>query len=513
MKNSLHLVLLFILTACASGHHMTATKMRQLLAEGNHEEAIRILEESALAKDTKSKLLYKIEKGLLAHYQADFETSIQALNEAKILLDELYTTRISGKLASSLTNDNADIYYGEKYEASMVYFYLALNYYLQAEQEINPEQSKVLSLKARSEILAWDSFLTEMKIDRAGKAVFKEDLLAKTFGALVHESQQNQNDKQVALQLYQDAREILFKHYNLYPTFNSAYQVFKEQYENLPTMSRANIEKNYVQPTQHNAPLQEFLTFKILSLTKKLRPQDFKNQVALLKPSAELLKKVSYPGSQVTFLVQDGLIAEKLAKQYQFPIQLGATAGFAATLGYGGPITYELPYVAPVPTLELATLQALDQKGNVISESSLSVVAPLGEMAEQAVNEHSTAIAAKTGARVAAKHLAALVISYAAYQSMSQKQPAMAQFTAILGHAAAVAAINESEKADTRFWSTLPSNVRMGSMILPKGTYRFQALINQRVIDLGEQTVENNTMKFVMNKKTQTVKARSIAGK
>lgn len=504
MKYFLSLALSALLVSCATSHHETSHKIRQMVMANKHAEAIQLLNESDLAKDEKSKFLFYLELGLLEHYRANYAESTKALEAAKVIADDLYTVKASNKIASALTNDNADIYYGEKYEASMVHFYLALNHYMTGDL-----------VKARSEILAWDTFLTDMKNERAGKAIFKEDLLAKTFGAVVHEAQNNNKDDQIALQLYKDAITVFYKFYNMFPSYNTFYENFRKDYELLPKMPKADIEKNYVLETEHTKSFREFLTLKILQLTQKIRPSDFKAQVAQLKPSEAILKMLKAKGGNITFLIQDGLIVEKIPRKYEFPIPMIGTAGLAYAFGSGGKISYELPTVETPPTLEIAKLQALDKSGVVVAESPLSVVSPVGELAEQAINEHSTSLAVKTGTRLAAKHIAAIAASQAAYSAAQSRNNSMGMLLVTAAHAVTIAGINASEKADTRFWSTLPSNIRMGHLPLPEGTYHFRAvyskegLADYRTVDLGEQTVTKTSLKFVMENKN--LKYRSSA--
>lgn len=494
------LALLVIISACASGHQETSAKLRKLVQERNFNEAIEYLKVSSLVKDEKSKLLYYVEMGLLEHYRGDYAASTVNLSWAKQLLDELYTTRLSGKVSSFVSNDNADLYYGEKYEASLVYFYLSLNYYLQSMSEVDQIKRKDLLSKARSEVLAWDSFLTEIKEDRMGKALFKEDLLAKTFGALIHEAQDNNQDKQVALQLYKDAQGIFFRNYNLYPTFNRSFESFRQNFTSFSTLPLDEVAGKYVLETEHTQAFKDFLKMKIESLS------------AIDQKS----RKNKKDGS-ITVLLQDGLIAEKIPQKFQFPMIWGGHASMAITMGLGSMITFELPSIQNIEILKRSRLQAIDQTGAVVKESPLSVIAPLSELAQQAINEHSTSIASKTAARVATKHIAALVGSAAAYEAGRQRNNAMLMLFASAGHAASVAAINESERADVRFWSTLPSNIRMGTMNLPKGTYSFRAVIGDpgaaeyRVIELGVQEVSNESLKFVMNRNEQKTPVIKVA--
>jgi hypothetical protein len=484
-----HLLLLFILASCASGHRNTSIEMRKFVAAGKYDEAIAFLKESDLATDEKSKLLLNIELGLIEHYRGNYEASSLALTEAKSMINELYTTKVSGKLSSIMSNDNSDFYYGEKYEASLVYFYLSLNSYMQGIKESDPGKRKVHLLRARAEVVDWDSFLSEIKKERLGTVAFKEDLLSKIFGGLVHESQGTQTDNQIALQLYKDANDVFFKNYNLFPSYNSAYESFRKDFALFPKLPEKEVEGKYVLKTSHSETFKIFLNTKIKQLTLKLQ------------------KGQNSKDGSVSFLIQDGLIAEKAPHLYEIPISLSAVQG----VGLGEKITFELPTVIGVEKLENGKIQALNDSGVVIKEIDLSVVAPLGELAEQAIKEHSTAIASKTAARVTAKHLAAFAASSAAIHAARSNNNTIATLIAMTAHAALVAGINSSEKADVRFWSTLPSSIRMGYMTLPAGTYKFQAVYDsgpsKRIVDLGTSTVKNLDNHFVMDNKDLRFKA------
>lgn len=517
IKALFYVILPLTLLSCASVDRETSKQLRKMVISKDFDSAINLLTASPLAQNEKAQLLYYFELGLLNHYKGDFTQSNVALLKAKELVDELYTTRVSGKISSMLSNDNADLYYGEKYEASLVYFYLSLNFYMQATLSTDPSEKKVLFRQAKSEITGWDSFLTEIKSERIGKAIFKEDLLAKTFGAFVHEAQGTREDTQIVLQLYKDANDVLFKNYNLYPTYNTSYLHFKENFSDLANLTQKEVAGKYVLETQHGQTLKDFLALKILRITKKIIPNQYKATITEIRPSTLVLDNLKREGGNVTFLIQDGLIVEKLARTYEYPLSLNGSIVSGLTFGLGNAISFELPYVETPPILDNARLEALEASGKVVSFSPLSIISPLSELADQAINEHSSSIATKTGARVAGKHIAAILAAQATYNASKNDHPAMAFLIATATHSAAVAAIKESEKADLRYWSTLPSNIRMGNLTLPNGTYRFRAVFGQegsldyRVIDLGEQSVEKGTLKFVMDNKNQHYQSRDLA--
>ena len=109
--------LVLLVYGCASCHHETQQKLREYSSSGRYDEAVQFLNASSLNKDKNAQLIVYMEKGLLNHNAGKYQASLEAFEVAKKLVGELFTTRISGKLQSAVSNDNADLYYGEKYEA------------------------------------------------------------------------------------------------------------------------------------------------------------------------------------------------------------------------------------------------------------------------------------------------------------------------------------------------------------------------------------------------------------
>jgi len=67
--------------------------------------------------------------------------------------------------------------------------------------------------------------------------------LLKLYGAKVHELVGSPEDLQIASILYKDAKDILFKNYNTYPTFNSSYKEFKRDYDKLASMPIEEVKR------------------------------------------------------------------------------------------------------------------------------------------------------------------------------------------------------------------------------------------------------------------------------
>jgi hypothetical protein len=233
-----------------------------------------------------------MERGLIYHYDKKYRLSSKLLTKAKDLHQKFYTISLEKKLQTLITNETSDNFYGEVYERSMIHFYLALNHFLLYQRgfefipkkkgkplkkrQFNENEKNVKLRSAAAEVRAWDSFLNSQQESRRGKSVFKNDMLAKTFGAFIHEITGEHNELQTALQLYKDAKVLLYKNYNSYKTFNKKFKKFKSDFSKLPGLSKNNnFEDTYIKKTKFSKQLISFLNFKILSLTKKVRPNDF----------------------------------------------------------------------------------------------------------------------------------------------------------------------------------------------------------------------------------------------
>ncbi len=553
--------ILFTLQSCSTGGLKTRKALRQSFQSGQTLEVLGLLKESKDYQDKDMRLLVLMEKGILYHQMGHYGRSVQVLTEAKELIDQLYTLSLSGKLKGATLNDNYDTYYGESYERSLVYFYLALNRYLLyqrgsseayvddsgkevAQVEFDSKQRQEILYQARAEILAWDSFLEKIRKEKLGNSVFKYDLMGKTFGAFIHESIGSNNDLQIALQLYKDARKVLFQNYSSYQALNKKFAAFKKDFSKLPQMKEEDVRKNYQEPTVFYQDLDQFYKLKTIELAYQVRP----DEVEKLKKDFGV-QNAHKQKSNVAIVFQNGLIAEKIAEKQYFSLIAGvvnsnsssakktlaaigdaALAYFAAKelgllpppgnwtptrarygvevgqmVGNTSAISFELPAIAPKPIQEQMELQVLSN-GKVVKTHPLLLTSPLYDVAEEAVGETSGVRYLRVGTRLALKHLTAIAAAYATYTATKGKDNAGgAKLLAVLQYAASAKLINESEKADTRFWSLLPNELRFTHFELKPGTYQFRVLVHSgqkengahKFYDLGQHKVEANAQKLL----------------
>ncbi len=547
------LTIISLLQSCATPVLRDTTRnIRREIKTGNYQKALNVILSEPTYKEKKTSLLLHMEQGLLYHLMGKTEDSLRHLSEAKNIHQKLYTISIKKKIQTLVTNETFDSYYGSLFERSLIHFYLTLGHFKLYQKS----QKRNHLLNARAEVVSWDSFLDTQQKTRRGRSVFKNDLLAKTFGAYIHETIGTKKELGIALQLYKDAKILLFRNYNSYKTYNKLSKKFKMDFKKLPQLGEKRVKKDYVQETTFSSQLIQFLDKKIVSLTLNLRPYELKRITKKFNISQSIVKEAKSVSKlpNVGFVIQNGLIPPKFASKQHYSLEKALTPdnptktqrevakvgsfvllAFAANqLGLFPPsnrydpvgaeigirltdystsglaISFELPAVKSKPITEKLFLEVFDLKTNeLVFKNPLPIVSPLGDIAEEAVAEYSAAIYPKLGARLAMKHFAAILSSYLTYKAMmrDKSQRYWAKITALTQYLALTKAIEASEKADTRYWSSLPATIHLADGYLKKGNYRAQVVIRatdnksapSRVYPLGKFNIEKENQKKVLN--------------
>lgn len=485
MKKKVLILSSLLLLGCSTGGRGDRFELRNFYATGAYDQGLEFIEKSKYYQEKNERLLTLMEKGMLYHAKGDYEKSSQFLDEARTLSNELYTTSISKKAEKTLLNDTYDVFYGEVYERSLLHFYLSLNAIL------NYQKSKKRDdlFKARAEVLAWDSYLDSVKEDRLGKSVYKNDLLLKIYGAKIHEMMGTREDRNIALQLYKDAKDVLLKNYNTYPSFNQHYKDFKKDFDKLAKMPIDEVKKKYILESELQKNLKDFIDDNISRLSKaekKKTMKDIKTPVTLVLEKGLIAEKVADKSFySLDFLSKEPLIALFAADVLGLMpspnaynpggAYMGILVASAALKNIG--IGFELPKVINTDVPKKLSLVVLDKDNKEILVKEVPLINPMGDIAEEAVYESSAWTYTRTGFRLATKHGTAIAASFATYKALGggkKENDFLARNAAVIQYIGAAKAIEESEKADTRYWSTLPNEIRIVDMELNPGLYQLE---------------------------------------
>lgn len=434
--------------------------LHNLVRKGEYEKAENLVKGKDFFNEKESALLKLLELGMVQQLQGKYSEALKTFEKAQVLSDKLFTVSLSKKVKAAVTNSNFDNYYGEKYERSMIRYYLSLNHFLLFQKAEDAKQKRFHLQASKAVLLEWNSLLDSYKATSGGVVAYKDDLLAKTFGAFVHEHAGTRTDKKIALNLYKEAKKVLFRVFNTLETYNSKSTSFKKDLKKLSKMPLKKVEKDYVARTELAKEFLNFLDQRILSLKKN------KKEEALV-------------------IVESGFITPKKAKKFDFPIPAAlmptnvgkkdflsfSSRMLALSAGTIPKIYFELPKVPYQPVIEKASLE-VRQNGKVKLQKPLVVVNPLANLASMIMEEKSGSLYAKIGARLATKHITALVAAYGIYKVTKKKSgDFLANAAAALSYAASNKAIEASEKADLRSWSLLPHHYKITTLDLEDGQY------------------------------------------
>lgn len=505
--------LLILLSGCA-GNQKAIMGYRDLVLKKDFKAALDVMNSDKIYKDEESLLLKYLELGTLHLYSGQYYQALQNFDKAHDLSDKLFTVSISKGVAGALGNSSADNYYGERYERSLIRYYQILAHYNLYEkgeyetysEDIRDDKGKVTSTRlvaaqpldeskkrfhltaAKSVLLEWNSILEDYKKTTGGEVTYKDDLLAKFVGAVLHKKADTSSDRQIALGLYKESKNTVFRYYNSYQSFNTKYTDFNKEYSKLAGMKLELVQKNYVGTTPLSSAVIDYSETQAKSMTKG-------------------------DSDNVYLVWHEGLISSKEIKKYEFPIGLEAAKVTVGTttdfVGFSKQALVIVDQVIPKISFEMPTIPyrannedyrlVIKKAGSVVLEKPALLVDPLSEMAFYTLDSKATSDLVKVGTRVAAKHLTALAASYLTYKQLKDKMgEGIALMSGTAAYNLASRGIAETEKADLRSWITLPNQVRMNSFKLGVGEYELYSLN-------PATKVENLVGRFSVNKNEKVI--------
>jgi hypothetical protein len=478
-RGAVLLTALVLLCSCATrSDRETRSHLLGTLSSRNYRASLEIVQSDNFYPEERSTLLRELERGTVLYLSGNYYQALENFDRAHRKSDELFTKSIRGKM-KSLVSENLDNYYGERYERSLIRFYESLvNYKLYKsglyEAHIRNENGNSISipekrlsdaerrrhlLSARSLMIEWDSLMASYRTELAGQSTYKVDLLAKLWAGFIHEEFNSSEDRQIALQLYRDAKDVLLKNYSAYPTFNDKHRDFNANFSKFTRMPLEEIGTRFIAPTPATRGVSEFIDSKIAKLSENRR-------------------------DNLTIILREGLVSPKTAKSIRVSVPLALllivgsnsqnfinfVRGVLFSLGAADlpMVEFELPQIRSESSPSLYQATIFDSSGLRIDRFPLVLVEPVSEIAAKSLEDRLTAIYLQTIATVTAKYATAM---YSAYKIYLGNRSEAGKMLALLSYGAASRAIAETTRADLRQWSSLPSRLYIGSVHLRPGRY------------------------------------------
>jgi len=420
-KKSTHrfvsLLLIIIVSSCATYYDKSRATERQLIA-GNYDDAQKKIGANKFLAKKRNALLFNLEMGKVLHLQNKFEESNRYLNEADRLMEQY---RNGFETAVGITvNPSLQPYIAEPHEQIMMHYYKILNYVQLGKMEDAIVEVRRLNEKEKALDIASNS--NEKK--------YSQDPFGLMLMGLIYEADGNDNDAFIA------------------------YRNAKLSYDNDQTGLYQNNE-----PTS----LEQAL----------LRTA---NNSGIAYESKEKYDLNYAPHGELILFYESGLSPVKAEKNYFFSLSENAAGFFFQSGTIIVPVVYN--FKGNNPNFNPASLgfirlafpyyvsRSSVQKNNSVSVNgetkTLELIEDISALAFQIEQDNFFKNLGRDLLRLTIKKIAEL--------SLAQKNE-------YLGTALNIAN-TVTEKADTRNWQTLPSQIQFLRVPLKEGTNTIQLKTN-----------------------------------
>jgi len=139
-------------------------KVDQLVDQEEFSKSAGILEEKSKSiYREKDKVLYFLDKGMLAHYAESYGESSALLQEGERAIEENFAVSISQEVGTFVLNDTIREYDGEDYEDIYLNVFNALNYYRQGDIEGALVEIRRMNNKLRDLSVKYGVIMTSMQ--------------------------------------------------------------------------------------------------------------------------------------------------------------------------------------------------------------------------------------------------------------------------------------------------------------------------------------------------------------
>ena len=421
MNKSYFLLFLFsflLLHSCVT-YYQKSAKFNKLFECGQLEAADKLLAKNKKAKRRKIRLLYYLNRGMLAHLMGKYEESNYFFEQAYLMHEDFLARPVNEALAFVI-NPTVTDYRGEDHEVLLIHYYKTLNF-LQLGKN-NEALVECRRLNSKLHQLS-DKYQSDNK--------YRRDAFIHTLMGLVYQANHDYNNAFIAyrnaVEIYQEDYKRLFgvdipeqlKQDLLYTAYKTGFYDQVYQYEQL-----FNLKYN---------PSEEDSGGELVFL--------WNNGLGPIKSEWDIsFMIVRGSGGSVT------LVNEELGLFFPFP--LGSNSSATGTLSDVRFIQVAFPqYVERPPLYDHAVISTNDHT------YPFEIVEDINAISFKVLNQRMLLEFSKSLLRVALKKAAE-------YQLRSKAD----QLGALIGVVNLV-----TEKADTRNWQTIPHSIYYTRVTLPAG--------------------------------------------
>jgi len=187
-----------LLQACHVTYYQKHAKFHKLFLASKLEEADGLLAKDRRAERRKTRLLYYLNRGVVAHLMHRYEASNYFFEQAHLTSENISTKPLNEVLAF-VSNPTLTDYKGEDHEILLLHYYKALNFLQLGQEESALVECRRLNIK-----------LNQLSDKYSGTHKYRRDAFIHTLMGLVYQANHEYNDAFIA---YRNATEIYLEDY------------------------------------------------------------------------------------------------------------------------------------------------------------------------------------------------------------------------------------------------------------------------------------------------------------
>ncbi len=477
----------FMLQACGTTDQARINEARNFYLQDDFTHAESALYTPEVFKHSENRLTHYYMLSSIAMSRGEFEKAIYFLNRARDAANAVRSD--SGGFEWFSSN-----YRSNPVEYSYVHSMLVMAYTLLAEsggtpawstpqikddqgntlvdaqarplRKFTPREIAELKQKARAELLAWDTFLENLKRTYPTQDYYKEDLWARILASYIHGVSSDNNERRTSELLAEDARKVLIKEFSHYPASKA---------------NQVEIEKLLDRLKKRSLNRKELDTLVVLEagVVGKYKVKRFHLGLSTL------FKHIQNPHLR-SMMEQIGIqVLLNQAPEFGLVLFSGAIAGSvpseddenegpprffseAVDRSFGFEIRFPTLVFPPSDTrVKLSLLQP----GKTAQDFVMPIVSPLQEMVATELKQREQKEMFSKAVSIGTQYLAVLIPAMQAYRAADREGNTFKKLAILAGYYIAKKGIDNSNRPDLRSWNFLPQIIAAEMIALPAGEY------------------------------------------
>jgi uncharacterized protein len=439
-RRSLRLVLLpliFLMAGCSGMFAHYGGVERSLMA-GHPDQAVTRIQDAQDDYGRNNRLLYLMDHGMVLHLAGRYQESNAVLEEAHLLVEEQYATRIRDEASALLLNETQLPYEGEPFEHVLINVVKALNYALLSQW--NDTLVEARRIDHRLNVLS----------DRAEGHAYKEDPFARYLTGVLYEIAGDLN--------------------NAFVAFRKAEAVYDEAraWSRVPLPDALKADLIRVTSALHlTEDLERYRTKypEVASEAATSRSTDMAQLIVVSYHGRSPQKEDLFIDVPISL---DALYLVALAKSTGLRSTRSTRGGEALLYGIHGRIArVALPRLVPQRAkTAYSTIQLTD--GTTTFDAHSQRMYDIGAVAEKNLDDGYNTLVLRAVARAAMKMAAAEGIGIGVRSAVHKNSN---DWIGLLALILARIFVLATEEADIRSWRTLPGEIHLARLWIPAGSY------------------------------------------